>query len=603
MATPYSPVPLGQSGTGQAFVLGTDSTALNILRQGEAARRRQAQLEEQLRQKQLQQDAKDYLDASKFNLEGGRIFQKGLTDVVAPEAQQRLQALYQDKTLTPMQRSMKAREIQNGYEGERQMTLQKQQTVDNFLKTSIADPEINQEGVALSLAEAAKGKDGPLRASQFNEDDITNGILAKASVYNAPVVVQNAIKGIQPAITEAVAQAGKVGGTHSQLTTTARFYDIDPTTHRVRTKDGQPIISINDDSLALLKQNKRFSLLVEDRVARAQEQGIVLDEKKAAADLIGPYASYKETASAGRNAQPRAASGAGKPKYTINLAPAQEGFTVHGGTTDTGEVITTPGASDPLTALRSGRSMTTTVQPVIATNYGSYGQMPQPTVSTPTNPSKPLKFEGLNSRRLLQPDDKGNYSLVTNNAQPIYGTAGPAIAVLRNPKTGEYKLPSADEATARKQAAEYLNKGWIIGTAVKVAVPKNKNFTAEYGPILQRLKAENDAPADPGSMSITPKRRKSEDELKDEAFKLAATATVNALIPYDEETQGSIDNQTGGAYRAFHQQQGQRGKALRTAQTTKADPFGFGSPPAAAKPAAPKASKVKTVGKNNALGF
>lgn len=555
--TPFYPAP-GGAGTGAAFILRNDNTALNILRQGEAARQRAAQLAEAARQKQLTQDAKDYLDASKFNLEGGRIFQNGLTKVVAPEAQQQIMQVYQDRTLTPMQRSMKARDIQNAYEGERQMTLQKQSFIDDFLKQK--DDELNRDNIAIDLAAAARNPDGSLlRASQFDEEGVTNGILAKAANYNAPVVVQNAIKGIQPAITEAVANAGKIGGTRTAATTTARFFDVDPATGQVkRNSDGSAILNITDDSLALLKQNKRFSLLLQDRIAQNPD----LDEKKAAADLIGPYATYKETQTATRNAQPSKGRAGAGAKFAVLGGQPTQGFTVYGGQNANGQQVVDP-TNISMAGFFAGNAPGT--REGVTSQFGGYGDLPAPAYVSATNPNgKPFNLKGIRTRRLFLPDDNGTLRWVNNNDQPIYGEAQNGIAILRNPKTGEYKLAPSEEGAAKREAQKLLNEGWVMGTGVSVAIPKNKNYAADYTNTLRRLQAANNGSEDERLSFLGTSRKFTVDELEDKARELTAGATAQAIIPYDEETAGSIDNQTLASYRPFHQSQGQRAKALKT---------------------------------------
>lgn len=581
MATPFNSVPLGVSGSGAAFVLGNNNTALNLLQQGEAARRRAEQLREAARLKQLQVDAKDYLDASKFNLEGGRIFQKGLTDVVAPEAQQRVMAVYQDRTLTPMQKSMKAREIQNGYEGERQMTLQKQKYADDFLKTAIADPEINQEAIALDFAKVSRAPDGtPLRASQFDEEAVTNGILANATNYNAPVVVQNAIKGIQPAITELQTQAGRIGGVNSTKAVTARFIAIDPVTNTPLMKDGVPVINITDDSVALLKQNKRFNLLLQDRITQAKAQGVELDEKQAAADLVGPYATYKASDVTRRNAQPAQGRASGSKVNIISGVSAQQGMVAGGTSSATGGVrfgqFYSPVQGDELTFTK--------------------GTDPNPRYFT---------SENFTANQIAWPDRDGVLKYDGQNAIPLAVQFKRPVAALIRPSDGRPLLPPPNVQTeqqwlewARKtQQDPRYAKYTGVGTMIEVAAKKGQNnYSGNRDEVFAQLKGEEAAKAATNRKYVP----KSDEKLREAADRLTVNDAQVGYLNYFGTQAANIDRQTQGGFRNnkayFDKVQRLRGqlKASPAPAKSKADPLGFTPKPAA---------KPKLVGKNNALGF
>lgn len=529
MATPYNPANQGP-GSGEAYILGTDNTALNILRSGEAARRRAAQLAEQQRIKQQQQDAKDYLDASKFDLTGGRIFQKGLTDVVAPQTQQQLMAVYQDKTLTPMQRSMKAREIQNGYEGERQMTLQKQKYADDFLKTAIADPEINQEGVALDFAAVSRAPDGtPLRASQFDEEAVTNGILGKATNYNAPVVVQNAIKGIQPAITELETRAGAIGGVNATKSVTARFIAIDPATNAPMMKNGQPVINITDDSVALLRQNKRFDLLVQDRMAKAEEAGTPIDEKQATAALLGPYANYKATDVTRRNAQPAQGRSGGSGATVVAGANAAQGGMVAAGVA----------GSDGLNR---------------AAQFYAPAQGDELLYKKGTDPNpRYYTSENFTASQGYFPDRNGVMRYDGANPTPLALQFKRPVAALIRPSDGRPLVPPASVQTDEQWVAwaretqknpKYA-KYTGVGTMIEVAAKKGQNnYGGSLEEVMGKLKAEEAAKAT-NNANYTPKN---DEKLREMAQKLTMNDAQIGYLNYFGTQKSRIDAATNNGF-------------------------------------------------------
>jgi hypothetical protein len=619
---PYVPVPNG-AGSGEAFQLGSGLAPLNFFRQNDAVNQKRAQQAAKLQEDRRKEDFKNFTLAPKLDGDAWSPFNEEVTNLKQGTLG-RWEAVSQDKNLNSYQKDTTYNKDYAQFKGVLNATMGAKEAHKEFLA---ARKDVNAGGVRnggilqekmfdkLDKVDPVTGERKRIAALEFDPNS-WNELDNDLDTYNIGAASADFVKRAFGDYEVDRTKAARPGGTGSVKSASSNIFKLNPATGEpLLDKEGDPIPNVDAPGLMIKansdiptkvfldtmqrEQQARLQPVV-DKMGRNEpltdeDRAIVEASDKTRADFLADYISSKGKLSVANRQTylkpiaPRS-SAASKPKSIVNTGQVNQGFTAMGGAANVG---VEPNPTDiGFNDFFAGKKPNN--RDVSAPNFGSYAHMPAPSYSTPSNPNgKPFKLQGVRVRKVFLPDENGVYSLQTNNAKPIYGNAQDGVAILRNRKTGEYKLPPADEAQATEMAKKLIAEGWEIGTGISVDVPKDKNFAAKYEARRASLQRSNDA------MEVSDgSRRKTPQEIDDEAYEAAVGETVQAIVPYDMETAGSIDNQTAGSYKDFH-----RANRQKTASYGQLAPATGGlysrKVPTAKAPASTQAAPKKPARPNN----
>jgi len=561
------------------------------MQQGDAVRARRAAADAALKQKRAADITRQWAEDRKLGLDTGGLFQQPFNDYTA-NAQEIIGKNFADEEagrITTAERIQANANYKNEVERERLLGIDKDKLLATYESSQAAKPFRDMQGLHTALGETVLDPTTGqrVRATAYDERANLTKLDADPRTYSADPIIGDYYKGLQ-ASTIDEATAGRVGGIHSSSSLTYKgllpVKRSDGTWDVKRDAVGRPVLSTTADELATARASNHNLNMAVSRLRYeydGQRKANASLPEKSDLDLFQEasqkYVSFRQADSAGRNAQPRAA-GAATAGFTLNPASYEAGVT--GGTATPTQTPFSSFFGAPELALPSAQK-----------GFYSPARRPQPTYRTKTNPAKVFEFKGLPANEVLQPGGDGSLTHVRNNSQPIFGVPGEGVTLLRNAKTGELKQGPDSEAAFQRELRT-LGPDWKLEPGVQVAVPKNKNFAADSELAMSRLVAREAAKAENEDGYVP----KTSDQLQKEAFDLASGGTVQTYVPYNRATRGSIDAQTGGAYREYGDkivpaaERRIRGGST-PAKAAPARPSFLGTKAGAAKPTTQKSTK------------
>jgi hypothetical protein len=370
-----NPVPLGRSGTGASFVLGShEPSALAILMQGERTRALAAQRAAQAKQKQAEKIAKDFNDDLKYKTTTGRLFQPsfdeqaaGLVDKLTGIYKQRQQA-GASGGLTEFEVKQQSRNLLNDAEKLRVHGEEKQKFWDTRAGLIAHDPTRNLTNYNNALAHSLIGPDGKrVLATDHNPEATATALDADPTTYNENEVVRKTLKDVVPVITQRISEAGTLGGQHYADQVKGQLLQLKDG-HPVLNADHTPQLNLNGGTMELLDQGP-VKVLADAREAaynkrREAEPNLpVISRRGHLAMMFGPQVAYTQEHTEGLNGQvPRPRTTKANPH----------------------EVLATPTVTGQTSYYRAGGSRANTPNHYAAVGH-SFGSTSKPFVEVEAN--------------------------------------------------------------------------------------------------------------------------------------------------------------------------------------------------------------------------
>ncbi|GAC1368575.1 MAG: hypothetical protein NVS3B25_07490 [Hymenobacter sp.] len=539
-------VPLGHGGA--AYVLGkTTPDALAIIAQGQRARELAAARAKALQDKADAERAKQYLDDSKYQQDGSVYFGKTLNDQVYQPLVGKLNEVYAKPGLDALGRAQLTRPLLQNTNNETVQSKAKTQ----YIKDTLAGFHKPLYDSAYATAHLTKNLPEGTLPSQFDEEAWKANLLGDHRLYDKKEVIAQATKGLLPTVTQRIEQAGALGGKHVVDQIKGQLLAFDDHKRPIFNADGTQKVALSANTQNLLESDPLFKLKLDaeeadyNKLREADPTLPVISRRGHIANMVGPLLHYDQAHDETLIRLHFASARTGRPSYTVNPVTSYEGGVtgadVVTGSTQTDQPVFVGGTGE-LTKPRMNQSVT----PVMQQGFFSPVRRPQPTYATKSDPAKPFLLKGLAATEVIRPGKNGGLEVDANNKNGIFGYAQQGVTFFRNRKTGAIKIPPANEQDHNAQLHQ-LGKDWMMEAAVQSAVPVNKNYANEIGPVQERL-ASRERQKAAQNLGYVPK---TSDELEAEAFKLASGGTETQYLPYNHRTAGNIDAQTAGAFREF----------------------------------------------------
>ncbi len=493
-----------------------------------------------------------------------------------------------------------------------------QAAIDKFKAEARANNlDVSKVGGFVNMATTDPATGQTMDINQFDPEALTQGV-TNADVIDKAGAVQNFLKGLAGKQESDYSTAARLGGTGITRSASSNIFASDAQGRTIYTLDAQgnrvpKIANLRALEQAALQDPQMAALL-----RRSLEQGQkptatalmgiggehVTDdqlealnaqtdqntglERQSLADLLRPYGTLvqkqKETYLAPR--APRASAGSKQAAhieatdgsfdapgtYNATVERSASGVAVQPGNTKVDVRATNPGTTQE--------------------GFAHYGKGAAPKIVKKDGTRVDTEAKNLLVNGFYQEDGQGHFNYVADNKTPLAGGYGEPFKILVDSKTKRlHQLAPGESAETliRNGKAEYA-------THLNVYAHKNENYTADLGKLTDELMQEKNSNDEPKYQS----RARAELVAKDALEK----GRSRKLVPYAENAV-TIDNDTRtpqgkGYYKPFEQRvQAENARIRSSAPRNRPNPLGFGAPKAAAS-AAPK---LKTVGKNNALGF
>ena len=531
------------AGTGAAYVLGkTGPDALSILINGQRSREYAARQAAALQAKAQAEQAKQYLDDSKYNQDGSVYFGQALNDQVYQPLTGQLNEVYAKPGLDALGRAQLTRPLLQNTNNETVQSKAKTEyiksTLDGFRNNPLYDAKYATEHLTKNLPA------GTL-PSKFDEEGWKASLLGDEKVYNEGEVVSRASKNLLDDVTIRVSQAGTLGGKHVMDQTRGQLMAFDANGSPVMNADGKHKVALTKEVDTMLDSDPLFKLKTDARVAAydAERQKSVeahaadpsvaelpaMSRRGVHAQMIEPLLHYDQTHDETLNAQvrqPRATS-AGKPKAN-DVVPDSGAFGDYTlpAKTDVGRDYSTakplyPGGLPIPTDRRYAASQET---------LGGGGKPMR-------NNGKEVATVGSQIIGIERHDENGHWVRDGDNNKPFAGTYGNWFIDVRDKATG---FRVTDKTKVQKAQLLRENKGEVATYINGYSIGK-KDYTAAHDETLKKLKAANPATGMAG--------HKADPVLEDEARRIATTGSEPVVFPYNEQNARVVDPETQNFYR------------------------------------------------------
>lgn len=546
-----------RAGVGAAYILGrTAPDALNILIAGERGRQATKARAAAAQAKADADRAKELGDRLKYNIDGSHIFGSALQEQVYAPLNDELIADGKANPTDAYARAAASRPRLSRAESETQMSGKKTTFYDEAQRKFKSDPKLYDSKYALESQTKSLRDEQTGRAylpSQVDEEAWLANLQGDEKLYNEGEVIERTSKKLLDNVTSRISQAGTLGGQHQMDQTRGQLMAFDAGGRPIKNADGSHKVALTQAVDTMLDSDPVFKLKTDKRVAdydaaRAADPSLpAMSRRGHHAQMIGPLLHYDVTHDEGLNAQVRQPRAAGRgSSFELNPETSYEGGVI-GADVQTGEVQSdTPvfigGTAPALTPYRTNQEQTAVLQQGIFSPV----RRAQPTYKTKSDPAKTFMFKGLPVTEIIKPGKNGSLTIDKNNKNGIFGVPQQGMTIFRNRQTGAVELPPNNEAAYNERLAK-LGPGWKMEAVVQMAVPVNKDYANEVGPVRDRLKAKEAEKVAQGNGYVS----KTDDELESAAFKLASGGTETQYIPYDRNNSNNIDGQTSGAFREF----------------------------------------------------
>jgi hypothetical protein len=309
-----SSVPLGRSGTGAAYVLGSkDPSALSILMQGDKVRALAQQRAQAAKLKADQESSKVFNDLVKFDQDGSPYFAESLNNEVYKPAMPALTGAFKNNRTDLFAQREAAAPILQRLANETAQSKAKTLYLNEKLRTFQGDNKLfDTDYAGQNLSAARRREDGTNRLpSEFDAEAWSDSLLGDEKLYKEPEVIRRATEKLMPIITQRIAEAGQLGGQHTSDQVRGRFVAFDGKGHAILNADGSPKLNLTADTQTLLESDPLFKLKVDAREKaynakrEADPNMPQMSRRGHIAQMVGPLAFYDQTRDEQLNAQVR----------------------------------------------------------------------------------------------------------------------------------------------------------------------------------------------------------------------------------------------------------------------------------------------------------
>ncbi|GGG61440.1 hypothetical protein [Hymenobacter glacieicola] len=546
-------VPLGQAGSGAAYVLNPDRSAVSTLERGAALRASRAQQDAIRRQKQLDLDAKELDDRLKYKTNTGRLFQPSFDEQVVPDLQKGIAGLYNPAAgISRFQRSNQSNQLTDRAESIRTMGEQKDKFLTDYLGKLRSDPTRNFDGGNALLQDSLRDATGRrLRADEYDELDAVRKFETDYRTYNPQQVALASMKGLLHDDYNQTSDAGYVGGKHFSDVLQSRLVKVGKDGRAVLNADGTPALDTQKYFEAAYQEGSPLKIVIDGMKAdydkqRAQDPSL---PKKGELgffnELVAPLAKVNYRHTEGLNAQPKSAGkGSGSDSgYEMDGDWVDSDYeaTVQTGVQDQIRTHATFMNGNQVAPTFDGGREVTGQKTQYANSFPTFGKGPRALFKKKSGEKVPIHVNSIQFAVSYQDNGRGQFTRVVDSKRPLSGEFGEQYLVTADAKTGEILYPKNQQ-----EAEQMVRSGRaVIQPAIEFASDKNERFQADYSNALKALKEQNAFEASSDASKIKP-----EAILEIEARKLVSQGVQRTLVPYNAQNAVAINGVTGGQYRA-----------------------------------------------------
>jgi hypothetical protein len=598
-----SGVPLGRSGTGAAYVLGTTTPdPLSIMLQGERNRALARQRAEAAQQKAREEDLRRFTTLLSSVKDDTGLTYQGQHMAEREQVGQEFMKTALDPSVSPQQKQLVLDGIKTRYEQRGLLGKQIDDTVKAAAEKARPDKELDWEKVTKHLHGLQYGEDGSVLPVDKFPLRKMDDVLEDPSLYNTGAIYDNFVNTkVAPKEIYQQAAGGRPGTFARSYTDEIRFYKRnadgslyrDPKTHKPRVEITPELLEkamehprIKRDLEGLMGAHQALTASAEQKMANREqltpEERSAIDVDPTMADLLGRrlgsygYANHRETQRYVKVPQPRTSASGGD--YDI----PSEALTFEG---EGRYNLTTQAGDAPYfnaQRLVGGQRIGFETGPMPThQDFATYGQpLPQPMFRKKSGQLTEIEIEGFTPPEVMQKGADGISRSTKYNGQTMSGKFGPAVPVFTDSNGVLLPVQSRAEGEALVRAGKAN-----LRLQFDFHQRTNKNYAADVKDLANKLLTDrDDATGRPKYHSFQ--------EAEAVAQKRLSGGLERVPVLYTERTQAVVDRAAGPLYRKQNEalmaeQRRLRAEGPRTPTAkVKADPLGFGDTQLASRPKA-----------------